>query len=378
MADDEDAHRRDRRLAHELTSQQRPVPLLGQQVEKPRTRWRRFSHGSVRALEVLATPASVLVAAVALIVTSANSQEQLRADGEQFERTLREGQYADIVDGLGSSSVGVQVGSIRRLVRYVDDPGNFEDEQARDLAVSDAAQILSVFIQDESAVAQEGLTDYRDPQPIVASRAVGALVDLAEDPDSSRFPLDLNRGNFHGNYLPDVELEGQITAVGADFRRATVTGWDLTHTTSVNLTAAFFTCADLRVSALGSADVASADFTGADLRGADLSQVTNLTSEQLSGALVGPRTRLPTGVKGPRRAWGVQADEDGGPTVKCLDMVDAMTGLVAGAGYSARFPCPDDPDASEVVRLSRARQEVVARVCTWRSRPAAGEVVRID
>ena len=129
--------------------------------------------------------------------------------------------YSDIVSGMASSSVGVQVSSIRSLVQHVRNPSNFDDNATlQQQAASDAAQTLTAFIEDESTVPDhEGLTDFRDPQPVVVSRALDQLVELtglrrgSEDSDEVRFPgadVDVSRGNFHGVYAPDFVPQGKL------------------------------------------------------------------------------------------------------------------------------------------------------------------------
>ena len=273
--------------------------------------------------ERLVTPATVALSAVGIGLTIWQANVQQETSAQQFERTMRQNQYADIVSGMASSSVGVQVNSIRALVQHVRDPANYgSDTDLQEQAAVNAAQTLTAFIEDESSVpGQKGLSDYRDPQPVVVSRALDQLVELtglkesAAEGDQVRFPgisVDLSRGDFHGVSARDFAPEGSFWAVGADFRNASVTGWDLSGTVQANLSSAFFTCADLQQSNLGSSVVAAADFTGANLRGADLSGVQGLTSAQLVGALTGPETRLPTGVEAPpvEDAWGVTQDGD--------------------------------------------------------------------
>ncbi len=328
------------------------------------------------------TAAAVFVSAAALCATVVLSQRQLNESSEQFEQTLRQNQYADIVNGLASSSVGVQVNSIRRLSQYVADPDNYAGDRPRqEEAAQNAAQTLAAFIEDESTIPNhEGLSDYRDPYPVVVSRAMRQLIELTtppEDPRTTHFPevaIDLSRGNFHGVPAAGFEPEGPFLAVGADFRGATVTDWDLSAVDGPTLTSAFFTCANLQKSDLGTADVAATDFTGANLRGADLSGVQNLTSDQLAGALVGEETLLPPGIEEPPQpGWGItQYGETFRPSSRCRHLMDRMTNLLAGSGYSSRIPCPKDSRSRWTIRLSDAEQSVLERVCRLRAADGDG------
>ena len=331
---------------------------------KPTTgRWERY-----------ATPVTILLSALGLVVTILVSQSQLRSSARQFERTIAQNQYSDIVAGLDSPSVGVQVNSLRRLVQFVSDRANFDDPAEADDAVLNAAQTLMAFIQDEStSPGVEGLGDYRDPQPIVVSRALNELRRLVRTTDL-RVALDLSRGDFHGIDVADLRPGGSFFASGADFRMATATGWDLSGATSVNLGSAFFTCANLQTSDLGSAYLGGADLTGANLRGADLGEVRGLTSEQISGAVVGERTILPDGVRTPTRAWGWQEGPEGGwtPTAQCSAAVESMTRLPSGTGFSSRLPCPGRGRGSFPPALAAPEREAIARVCALRARLGAG------
>ena len=284
---------------------------------------------------------------IGITIWQANVQQETSA--QQFERTMRQNQYADIVSGMASSSVGVQVNSIRALVQHVREPANYgDDADLQEQAAINAAQTLTAFIEDESSVpGQEGLSDYRDPQPVVVARALDQLVELtglketAEEADQIRFPgisVDLSRGNFHGVSARDFAPEGSFGAVGADFRNASVTGWDLSGAAYVNLSSAFFTCADLQQSNLGTAVVAAADFTGANLRGADLSGVQGLTSEQLVGALTAPGLGYRPESRHHRREKRGASRRTATASARrppAGSSSDRMTNLLAGSGFGS-------------------------------------------
>ncbi len=320
--------------------------------------------------------ASILYSYLQLQESSEQFDKNLQASSRQFDRTMRENQYADIVDGLASSSVAVQVNSIRRLVQYVVEPRNFEDRDLQEQTAQNAAQTLASFIVDESEhPGSEGLSGYRDPQPVVVGRALDQLIKLTGAKRSSSstditFPdlaVDLSRGNFHGVNATRFAPKGPFLTVAADFRNATLTDWDLSGVPAPALGSAFFTCANMQKSNLGRADVSAADFTGANLQGADLSQVRNLTSAQLRGALIGPHTKLPPGVKVRGDGWGVTPEGDGfAPSLGCRHLRDSMTNLVPGSGYSSRLPCPGGPRQPFKVRLSHEERAALHLVCQLR------------
>jgi len=321
-----------------------------------------------KAAAAFATPITIVLSAIGIVVTIFLTSAQLDASSHQFDRTWRQSQYSDIVDGLASSSVGVQVNSIRRLVQYVADKRNFENDDAQQAAAQNAAQTLAAFMTDESQLAgDDGLSNYRDPQPVVVSRAFTQLDDLLDTGLS--VALDLSKGNFHGVYEPRLRPTSLFLVVGADFREATLSQLDLTRVPNAQLQDAFFTCSDLQGAKLGNADVSGADFTGANLGAANLSHVRGLTSAQLSGARVGPVTRLPKGVHGPPQpSWGVEDDANFGPTDACKKLVEAMTHLLAGTGYSDRLPCPAVHGSRWRVRLSWVEDDARQRVCSFRAR----------
>jgi uncharacterized protein YjbI with pentapeptide repeats len=300
-----------------------------------------------------------------LTVNQEQFQRDLAAGQQQFENSLRINEYTDIVNGLSSPAVAVQVNSIRRLAQYVSDPENFRTAEDQQTAGINAVQTLAAFIEDESTKAKgAGLTNYRTPQPIVVSRAISQLTDLLKSESLKAAAVDVSRGNFHGVDLPDLELDGRFIADAADFRRGFVTGWDLTSADNVSLQGAFFTCANLRTSNLGPADVSSADFTGADLGGAILSDVRNLDEEQLRGATIGEQTQLPDGIdlrESP--GWGRDS-------TRCRTLVDNMTSLPAGAEYDSYLPCNGEIEAGPASPLRDEEIEAVGRVCTLRDKLA--------
>jgi uncharacterized protein YjbI with pentapeptide repeats len=356
--------------------------MTATESDRPTEQARALLHRLVTALEADApqqsrmekwartwgTPAAIVASAVTIVVTIVLTAIQLNASSNQFDRTVRQSQYSDIVAGLASSSVGVQVNSIRRLVQYVSDESNFQSKREQGEAAQNAAQTLAAFITDESQPSGEnGLSNYRDPQPVVVSRAFTQLDDLVDTGLS--VALDLSKGNFHGVYQPALRPTSSFLAVGADFREATLAQLDLTKVRSPQLQDAFFTCTDLQSAKLGNADVSAADFTGANLGNADLSHVHGLTSAQLSGARVGPATRLPTAVHAPAQpSWGVEDDADFGPTDACKKLVEGMTHLIAGTGYSGRLPCTAADSSPWPIRLALVEDHARRRVCGFRDR----------
>lgn len=87
----------------------------------------------------------------------------------------------------------------------------------------------------------------------------------------------LQQADLHDANLERADLAGARLSV-ADLMRANLKG------------------ADLRGADLWMSDMKDTVLEGTDLRGANLSEVTNLTSSQLAGAITDEATELPAGI----------------------------------------------------------------------------------
>jgi len=279
-----------------------------------------------------------LISAAAILASSYWSRNQLKTGQRQFVQTARSSEYNDIIVGLSSNSVAVQTNSIRRLVNFVKQSSNFDgDKHAQDVAFTDAIQTLQAFIKGESPSPVDGLQAITKPEPDVALRAMTQLRQLVEDPTFGRHSIDLAHTDLKGLTLEQFKPQASFYAPGTDFRTASLSGMQLTHTTT--FTDSFFTCADLSASNLGRAVVGGADFTGANLQGANLEDVVGLSSPQVAHAEVDRDTKFPaTDVSGkpfqrPTNPWLAAKG-------KCTAIVRSMTGMMPGEGYSPDTPCP--------------------------------------
>jgi hypothetical protein len=315
---------------------------------------------------------NLMIAAVALVVAFVSNiaglywsvtsfREQADINNRQFAATSRDSQYRSIVDGLKSGSAAVQTSSMLQLVDFVKDAKNFDgDAVKRSRGASNAIQTLAAFIEEESVATSRGLPDYESPQPVVLSRAMNQVKSLVSDDAIGKHQVDLSRASLHGLFLANFSPKGSLLAVGADFRRATLKSMDLTKL-AINPHAefswSFLTCADLRGANFGSAALEGADLVGADLSGADLSHATGLREEQIAGAKIDRSTRLPF-VADPRRGWGVSSR-------KCIEVVDAMTGMLPGQGYIRRLPCPVSPSSTTPPRFIGKKADLLL-VCRSR------------
>ena len=314
----------------------------------------------------LITAGSVLLSAVALVTTVVMQERQSQRAAEQTRLNLQRDEYAQIVSGLSSSSVAVQDSSMRRLVTYVQNPANYPSSEARAEGVANAIHTLTAFIIDESIRSRRrpGLNPYQNPQPIIVPRAMQRLTDLTSDPEGA-VVVDVGGSDLHGATIRDWRPTAHVVASGADFRRATLSGLDLTaEQVPSSLNSAFFTCATLTDAKLGNANLAGADLTGADLTGANLSQVTGLEPEQLSGATITSTTWLPRGVSVPRSSgWGTTSDQ-------CRTIVNDMTGMRGAQGYTSRLPCPTRAEAVKVMDIEppwKGDPQDLASVCSLRA-----------
>jgi hypothetical protein len=286
---------------------------------------------------------------------------QARSNDAQFKRNVRDTVYNNIVTGLGSSAAAVQVNSMRLLVQYVTDRSNYDDGKRQQEGIVNAIQTLDAFIEDKSLETSNGLTNYESPQPIVLSRAMTQLKILDGDASLGSHSADVSRANLHGISLPYFAPQGAFLAVATDFRLATLHHLDL-RKRQASLQGSFFTCSVLNSAHFGNANVDGADFSGADLRAADLAGVTGLTSEQLHGATTDAGTKLPAGAMVSGTSW-VPGSR------KCADVVDEMTGMLAGQGYFSRVPCPVPPEVwadSPTRRRFKGDMAILGAVCAAR------------
>jgi hypothetical protein len=319
----------------------------------------------------LITAGSVLVSAAALVTTVVMQERQSRRTAEQTRLNLQRDEYTQIVAGLSSTSVAVQDSSMRRLVAYVQNPANYPSSEARSEGVANAIHTLTAFIIDESIRSRRraGLNHYQNPQPVIVPRAMQRLKDLTSDP-AGAVVVDIGGADLHGATIRDWRPNAHVVASGADFRRASLSGLDLTaEQVPSSLNSAFFTCANLADAKLGTANLAGADLTGADLTGANLSEVTGLDPEQLSGATITSTTWLPSDLSVLRSpGWGTTSD-------RCRTIVNDMTGMRGAQGYTDRLPCPTTPEEVgdlDIEPAWRGEPEDLANVCRLRerSRPA--------
>ena len=286
---------------------------------------------------------AVLISAYAIVNTLNNNEKQLSLSTVQYETSSRDEHYNQIISGLDSSASAVQANSMRLLTDFVEQRENYASEQEQEQGITNAVQILTAFIEDNSTVpGRPGLQQYQSPVPIILSRAMARLEALIEEKKLGTNRADISRANLHGISLPGFKPHGPLLAVATDFRRAALTDLDV-RAAGADFTAAFFTCADLTGAKLGRASVTNADFTGAILSGADLSQVQGLESEQLRGAAV-EDAQLPDGVH-PPTSWGDRRSE------RCYYMVNDMTGLRGGQGYSDVLPCPTTRTAARKIEF---------------------------
>jgi uncharacterized protein YjbI with pentapeptide repeats len=346
----------DEQVVADRDYEQRERHHADQRADTRNTRWLSLGTAIV----------GVLTFVITFIVTQDQSQQSAEQFRQQFHRSTiefevssRADRYGQIVGGLDSSAAAVQTSSMRQLTDFVRDRRNFSDQTEQGQGVLNAVQTLLAFIEDKSTVeGQTGLTDYQSPIPIILSRAMSRLAVLLEDVSlvsyRSRLLItdtelggwrgDVSRANLHGISLPGFQPLGRLTATAADFRRADLARLDLSKQVA-QLNSAFFTCASLVDARLGPANLAGADLSGADLSGADLSHVTGLDADQLRGATTSSTTLLPGNLPDRvRRGWGVHSP-------RCFHLVNAMTGMRGGQGYSEVLPCPKNPDVARRTRF---------------------------
>ncbi|WP_208104400.1 pentapeptide repeat-containing protein [Geodermatophilus obscurus] len=287
---------------------------------------RKHNRATVVTALIIAVVSNAVVVGVALMT--------LRTTATQFELSSRASEYNDIIQGLSSSVGAVEINSIRRLGTFIEDRDNFADTERQHAEATNAVQTLAAYVKEKGSFTDGGLADYGSSHPPVVPPAISRLSILASNPSLGDNSVDLARVDMHGlrnlqefrpsgadAYLPSVDLRG-----------AFLWKMDLTGVDHSTLRRSFLTCADLRESKLGRTLLEFADLSGANLSDADLSQVRELTSEQLTGVTTNEGTRLPEGVEVPAgSSWS--GDE-------CRQRINDMTGFTPGTGYHPDIPCP--------------------------------------
>ena len=174
------------------------------------------------------------------------------------------------------------------------------------------------------------------------------LIDLTtppDDPAAEFFPdlaIDLSRGNFHGVPAASFEPEGSFRAVGADFRGATVTDWDLSAADESHPRERL-----LHVRQPAGVRPRYGRRLGRRLhRGQPAGRRPVRGAEPHPGAAPrcarGGRDRAPVGHRHRPGEAGAspRSARPSSPPPRCRDLMDRMTNLLSGAGYSRRDPVP--------------------------------------
>jgi hypothetical protein len=269
---------------------------------------------------------TVLTAVAALLFTARSLDYTADATGATREqlRLSEQGQISDrfskAVDQLGQEGddkLSVRLGGIYALERVMrdsaDEPTVIEVLCAFTRTHAPRPIILSAFPVDPSSPdVQAAVTVLaRRPNPHLSRNQrldlSGTLLGL---PNAALRRAHLARAYLGSANLTDADLvDAGLTGAelgNANLDYADLTGADLTDAslhradlTGADLADADLTGADLTGAYLARAHLADASLTGAQLTGADQTGVIGLTAEQLAGAQLDARTRLPDRVDGP-------------------------------------------------------------------------------
>jgi uncharacterized protein YjbI with pentapeptide repeats len=313
-------------------------------AQRRATTWTTIVASMSFFVSAITVAASVFFSIRTLNQSTSQFRQNLQESAAESRQSSRDTQYNTIVTGLSSDAAAVQDNSMWLLREFVDDPSNYSGKSAQQQGARDTIQTLSAFIEDNSFTKDHsGLSYYESPQPIILSKAMVQLKALDGDATLGSHDADVSRGNFHGISLPYFAPKGSFLAVNTDFRRAILHHLNLSAQPA-DLAGSFFTCANLKDANFGAANLTNADLTGADLSGADLSKVQKqtLTAAQLHGVTISPTTKLP-----PQVSIDVTGSPQwGADSRKCAQLVDRMTGMEGGQGYSSAHPCPTNPQAA--------------------------------
>ena len=221
---------------------------------------------------------SVVLVAVGLFLTNAfnRMQEQSTEQGQVTER------FSTAIDQLGSGNLDIRLGGIYGLERLMRDSPADE---------ANILEVLSAYVRDHAPALPHATpfaaTSSQPPTDIQA-----ALTVLGHRPDNHSYPgIDLIRTELAGADLTGADLTG-ADLTGADLSGAGLSGADLS---GADLSAAYL---------WGRTQTAMLNLSGArlyatHLESVDLTQVRNLTSDQLDQAIMDDATKLPFAIPPP-------------------------------------------------------------------------------
>ncbi len=242
------------------------------------------------------------------------------------------GSYGNIADDAATPPKPAAKGRLDGLIEAL--PDMFKPKRRRKEEVA-AAEAERARWQEELAEAGHQSRSGKDVagldvDAIVAAHLQWLTSQGAEGKRADFKKMDLAGGALAGTVLANAGFreadlsDAQLAEArldGADFRHASLSAADLSaadlgvaqlrhcNLRLANLQGACLRGADLSGARLGGAKLAGADFKGAtlvgcDLSDADLAQVNNLTQSQVDKAVCDAKTKLPPGLRRPRREDG--------------------------------------------------------------------------
>ncbi len=239
------------------------------------------------------------------------------------------GSYGDIADDGGAPPRSAAKGRLDGLIEALPDMLKPKRRRKDEAAAAEAErarwqeELAEAGHQSRAGKDVAGL----DVDAIVAAHLQWLTSQGAEGKRADFKKMDLAGGALAGTVLANAGFreadlsDAQLAEArldGADFRYASLSAADLSAADLgvaqlrhcdlrlANLQGACLRGADLSGARLGGAKLAGADFKGAilvgcDLSDADLAQVNNLTQSQVDKAVCDAKTKLPPGVRRPRK-----------------------------------------------------------------------------
>jgi hypothetical protein len=212
-----------------------------------------------------------------------------------------------------SNSIGVRAGAIHGLAALAG-----ESEEYRWPVIEVLASYLQgMRSQQTRGECRRGTLEYGDFMLVrcadvqAAMRAIGSIPRTKGDHEQGNLinlaRIDAQKTTLDGaNFDRAIFMGANLSASalrGASLKRTIFTDACLTHAdlTNASLNNANLVATDLTGATLNGANLTGAEMFGTRLGGVDLTGAIGLTSDQLGGACIDEKTRVPNGVHGGRR-----------------------------------------------------------------------------
>lgn len=203
--------------------------------------------------------------------------------------------FSKAVELLGSEKLEVRLGAIYALERIA------KDSEKDHWSIM---EVLTAYVREKSSLKE----DQSQPKPATDIQAIMTVLgrrththekNRDKNVDQGGQHLDLTNTFLRAMALGNSHLEGAILS-GADLQGS--------YLSLANLKGAALVNANLQMTQMSGTNLMGAflnmaNLKGANLMGADLREVTGLTQEQVSTAVIDKNTKLPKYLQAPESGW---------------------------------------------------------------------------